>query len=172
MQDTGPPGAKTRRTSRLHPDKRDAVVVEEAVEDADRVGAAADTGDDGVWQPSLARQHLLASFASDDRLQFAHDLRVPRGADARANEVVRRLDIRDPVAYCFARRLLQRPRSEIDPPHLRSEQTHSLDVRALAPHVFLTHVDDAVETEAGDRKSTRLNSSHGSISYAVFCLKK
>src|SRR5207245_3775814 len=26
--------------------------------------------------------------------------------------------------------------------------------------------------EAGDRKSTRLNSSHGSISYAVFCLKK
>src|SRR5438128_5519162 len=27
-------------------------------------------------------------------------------------------------------------------------------------------------TTASDRKSTRLNSSHGSISYAVFCLKK
>src|SRR5699024_12746809 len=27
-------------------------------------------------------------------------------------------------------------------------------------------------TEAPDRKSTRLNSSHVSISYAVFCLKK
>src|SRR5690348_18123877 len=26
--------------------------------------------------------------------------------------------------------------------------------------------------QAGDRKSTRLNSSHPSISYAVFCLKK
>src|SRR5689334_24706688 len=26
--------------------------------------------------------------------------------------------------------------------------------------------------EVGDRKSTRLNSSHSSISYAVFCLKK
>src|SRR5687768_18254159 len=26
--------------------------------------------------------------------------------------------------------------------------------------------------QAGDRKSTRLNSSHGYISYAVFCLKK
>src|SRR2546422_7699502 len=26
--------------------------------------------------------------------------------------------------------------------------------------------------EQGDRKSTRLNSSHGYISYAVFCLKK
>src|SRR2546422_7219523 len=28
------------------------------------------------------------------------------------------------------------------------------------------------ETRAEDRKSTRLNSSHGYISYAVFCLKK
>src|SRR5689334_24721664 len=26
--------------------------------------------------------------------------------------------------------------------------------------------------DGGDRKSTRLNSSHSSISYAVFCLKK
>src|SRR5207245_8603118 len=30
----------------------------------------------------------------------------------------------------------------------------------------------AVEIAKEDRKSTRLNSSHGSISYAVFCLKK
>src|SRR3712207_7109773 len=28
------------------------------------------------------------------------------------------------------------------------------------------------EAQAGDRKSTRLNSSHANISYAVFCLKK
>src|SRR6266568_6506647 len=31
---------------------------------------------------------------------------------------------------------------------------------------------DAVRAAGGDRKSTRLNSSHSSISYAVFCLKK
>src|SRR3712207_7977065 len=30
----------------------------------------------------------------------------------------------------------------------------------------------ALMTPAGDRKSTRLNSSHANISYAVFCLKK
>src|SRR3712207_8549438 len=29
-----------------------------------------------------------------------------------------------------------------------------------------------VEVEVEDRKSTRLNSSHANISYAVFCLKK
>src|SRR2546429_8847558 len=31
---------------------------------------------------------------------------------------------------------------------------------------------DGVAGAAADRKSTRLNSSHGYISYAVFCLKK
>src|SRR2546430_2509562 len=29
-----------------------------------------------------------------------------------------------------------------------------------------------IERRGGDRKSTRLNSSHSQISYAVFCLKK
>src|SRR2546430_9085769 len=32
--------------------------------------------------------------------------------------------------------------------------------------------DDEDEEEEEDRKSTRLNSSHSQISYAVFCLKK
>src|SRR3712207_7687481 len=32
--------------------------------------------------------------------------------------------------------------------------------------------DAAVDRGLGDRKSTRLNSSHANISYAVFCLKK
>src|SRR6266568_5827934 len=32
--------------------------------------------------------------------------------------------------------------------------------------------DEPPDDETGDRKSTRLNSSHSSISYAVFCLKK
>src|SRR2546427_4918242 len=34
----------------------------------------------------------------------------------------------------------------------------------------LIHIDEPNPT--GDRKSTRLNSSHSQISYAVFCLKK
>src|SRR5207245_6800017 len=33
-------------------------------------------------------------------------------------------------------------------------------------------IGGAVAVAAQDRKSTRLNSSHGSISYGVFCLKK
>src|SRR3712207_8955304 len=47
-----------------------------------------------------------------------------------------------------------------------------------APESFcrITHRYRALQRELfahfGDRKSTRLNSSHANISYAVFCLKK
>src|SRR2546430_10035387 len=34
------------------------------------------------------------------------------------------------------------------------------------------HPDDGPAAREKDRKSTRLNSSHSQISYAVFCLKK
>src|SRR2546430_13248681 len=51
-------------------------------------------------------------------------------------------------------------RSHDDAPLARRE---GRDVRPAAGEV---------ETDGGDRKSTRLNSSHSQISYAVFCLKK
>src|SRR3712207_7314706 len=35
-----------------------------------------------------------------------------------------------------------------------------------------TREDTGTATNEADRKSTRLNSSHANISYAVFCLKK
>src|SRR5688572_31893550 len=47
---------------------------------------------------------------------------------------------------------------------------HPLPIGARA---FETHGHTLPpETMAADRKSTRLNSSHSQISYAVFCLKK
>src|SRR5690349_23934929 len=39
-------------------------------------------------------------------------------------------------------------------------------------HFRLRGADAGRPRERGDRKSTRLNSSHVEISYAVFCLKK
>src|SRR2546429_5557514 len=48
----------------------------------------------------------------------------------------------------------------------------SVRVRGDSPHAPPRREDPARRPEARDRKSTRLNSSHGYISYAVFCLKK
>src|SRR2546422_6221077 len=61
-----------------------------------------------------------------------------------------------------------------DPPAAPRRTAHG----AAAPHrqrdARGAHPDggDRGRERAGDRKSTRLNSSHGYISYAVFCLKK
>src|SRR5687768_18228726 len=44
-----------------------------------------------------------------------------------------------------------------------------VQVMTRDPDYFLKHLSNY---GALDRKSTRLNSSHGYISYAVFCLKK
>src|SRR2546430_11327334 len=53
------------------------------------------------------------------------------------------------------------------------------DVQELDPHRpdhpghgRVRAVDGHHDAGVGDRKSTRLNSSHSQISYAVFCLKK
>src|SRR5256885_11003961 len=51
----------------------------------------------------------------------------------------------------------------------RAVEFVGMSARDQALHRVL---DIAVGVEAGDRKSTRLNSSHLVISYAVFCLKK
>src|SRR5947199_993950 len=40
------------------------------------------------------------------------------------------------------------------------------------PWKSLKYLDQPSKTSTADRKSTRLNSSHLGISYAVFCLKK
>src|SRR2546427_5863028 len=50
---------------------------------------------------------------------------------------------------------------------------HRVDLHPDAGRRLVHEVDRLVGQEAvGDRKSTRLNSSHSQISYAVFCLKK
>src|SRR3989442_9254728 len=52
------------------------------------------------------------------------------------------------------------------PPHARAHLAHA---GRCAGRPRLSQVR---EVSTGDRKSTRLNSSHVRISYAVFCLKK
>src|SRR5437867_13336428 len=47
----------------------------------------------------------------------------------------------------------------------------NFDAAGLADAVVLTEAD-VLDMKPPDRKSTRLNSSHRTISYAVFCLKK
>src|SRR2546422_4490892 len=62
-----------------------------------------------------------------------------------------------------AKARLQFPNLTQNPPHDSFKMVDDLEHK----RVGMMH-----GTEGRDRKSTRLNSSHGYISYAVFCLKK
>src|SRR5688572_31346057 len=63
---------------------------------------------------------------------------------------------------------LQRSRSPFDGPH-DAQDVEAGDFQYL---VVLVPATQEFCRQRGDRKSTRLNSSHSQISYAVFCLKK
>src|SRR5690348_18208059 len=71
------------------------------------------------------------------------------------------------------------PRSTLFPyttlfrsPHERRPAADRDSVAVLVEADMLELDDAGIRSRLADRKSTRLNSSHPSISYAVFCLKK
>src|SRR3712207_1153168 len=60
----------------------------------------------------------------------------------------------------------QRAMQEIQPEIQKLRKQYGADRQGFSQAMM------ALQKERGDRKSTRLNSSHANISYAVFCLKK
>src|ERR1039457_7482915 len=70
------------------------------------------------------------------------------------------------VLFCFFLMIRRPPRSTLFP-YTTLFRSLALDPKyAIAHHWYASHL------LIPDRKSTRLNSSHLVISYAVFCLKK
>src|SRR3989442_9806588 len=64
-----------------------------------------------------------------------------------------------------------RPPAELVLDRLEHDDVCALEI--LAPELLGIERDrHSTQVRIGDRKSTRLNSSHVRISYAVFCLKK
>src|SRR3712207_8680031 len=49
---------------------------------------------------------------------------------------------------------------------------HEREAHRVDRHDRFRVLDEVTELAVADRKSTRLNSSHANISYAVFCLNK
>src|SRR3989449_4860064 len=78
-----------------------------------------------------------------------------------------------PYTTLFRSRQQQRghgARARVD--RRRARTTSRGDLAGALPGVTVTVGQTARRSLTLDRKSTRLNSSHGYISYAVFCLKK
>src|SRR3712207_5714471 len=72
----------------------------------------------------------------------------------------------------FLGRLLADADGTLRPAEQRDAATLATTVLAAEAGAWGVRVHDAASSVDADRKSTRLNSSHANISYAVFCLKK
>ena len=125
-----------------------AVMRNERVEQADRIAAAADAGDERIRQAAEHGLRLRDDLAADDGVEVAHEHRVRVWTGDGADHVEGVVDIRDPVAQRLVERILERLGAALHRHHFGAEQLHAVDVRALALHVVGAHVDHALEAEA------------------------
>src|SRR5437667_5737783 len=83
---------------------------------------------------------------------------------------------RPPRSTLFPYTTLFRSLAQLGADQVRGRLLHLLGHGSLAfsgrERAFGNHSVRCYKSAPGDRKSTRLNSSHITISYAVFCLKK
>src|SRR5437868_8828560 len=86
--------------------------------------------------------------------------------DERRLQRVRRLRAKGISISDLLRDAIDRQYEEI------TKQRKPRDIESMLQELYAQYPDPADLPDQGDRKSTRLNSSHVSISYAVFCLKK
>ncbi len=135
-------------TRRFHPDQAHLLVRDVRVEDAHGIGAAADTGEDGVGLAPGELRHLLSRLAPDHRLEIAHHHRIRMRTGDGADDVEGVLDVGHPVAHRFVERVLQRLRSAFHRHHGSAQQLHAIDVRRLALDVLRAHVDHALHAVA------------------------
>ena len=84
-----------------------------------------DAGDDGGRQPPSLLEDLPPRLAPDHRLELADHQRVRMRPERRAEQVVRVVDVRDPVAHRLVDGVLQRAAARVDAAHGGAEQLAS-----------------------------------------------
>src|SRR5699024_2151609 len=135
--------------------------------------AAVRAADGGVDELRRAYRHLLLLLASTDLATPDPQALLPRVGGTLANLAAAALD----AALALARAELADHGAGVRLAVLGMGKTGGMELNYISDVdvVYVAEpVGDTPEEEAlpVDRKSTRLNSSHVSISYAVFCLKK
>src|SRR6202051_5241475 len=76
------------------------------------------------------------------------------------------------LSSCFFLMIRRQPRSTLFPYTTLFRSFTIVDPAKALSYGYVQLPSPSYSFQPGDRKSTRLNSSHMSISYAVFCLKK
>ncbi|CAI8341573.1 MAG: Uncharacterised protein [Rhodospirillaceae bacterium] len=128
-------------------DDAHVLVVEEGVEQAQRIRPTADTGDQRVRQAAFAFEHLFLGFLTNHRLEVPDHGRVGVWASRRADDVEGVFDVGDPVAQGFVHRVFERAGAGGHRLDLGTEQAHAEYVRRLPLDVGRAHVDGTGQAE-------------------------
>ena len=139
----------------LAADQAHALVLDEVVERADGVRAAADTCHHDVREFALLFEHLLLDLLGDDRLEIAHDGRERVRAHARAEAVMRIIDAARPLAKGCRAGILERARAGRNRDDLRAEQAHAVHVERLTLGVLHAHEHHALHAHQGCGRRSR-----------------
>src|SRR5438034_4121715 len=130
-----------------------------------------------MWIRRLGEEHLLPRGEWDIRWRNDPRLRPCHLGDAILEEQSPALVVGSPRGGAVHHRLgeqYDRPRRYVRNDHAGGlfrglvDMARQLEVTLVTPR----NTPESPAVRSGDRKSTRLNSSHTVISYAVFCLKK
>ena len=114
----------------LETDQAHARIIDESMEDADRVGTATDAGGHSVRQAARLLQDLRPRLQSDDALEIADHRRERMRAGCGAEAVVGVVGVGHPVAERLVDGVFQRLRTGLDRHHFGAEQPHPGDVSA------------------------------------------
>src|SRR6202158_3567948 len=112
----------------LDTDDVDAAIAEKGVKQADRIGTAADAGEERIGQRTGALEDLRTCLASDDRLQLANDVRIGMAADRRTQQIISAGRIGYPVAQRLVDRRTQCAVAARDRDYGGPEQLHAPDI--------------------------------------------
>src|SRR5579862_1379516 len=132
-------------TAGLDTDQSYALVIDKRMKHPDGIAASADAGEDRIREPVLVFQNLPARLLADDAMEIANHHGIGMRTERRSKQVMRRLDIRDPIAHSLANGVLQGSAASGDAHDFSAQQTHAKDVETLAAHVLLAHIDDAFQ---------------------------
>lgn len=134
-------------TRRLDAEDFDRGIVQEGMKQPDRVGAAADTGDQRIRQAAFGLLHLRPGLLADDALEVAHHHRIGMRPRDRADAIEGVVHVGDPVTQRLVHGVFQRARARLHRNHLGAQHLHAEYVRGLSRDVDRAHIDDAFQAE-------------------------
>src|SRR4051812_11444135 len=88
-------------------------ILHERMKEPHRVGSAADARQQNLRQTSFNLQNLFARFPADHGLEISDHRGIGMRADDRSDDVMRRPDVRHPVAHRFVDRVFERFRAAL-----------------------------------------------------------